>query len=180
MGFTELFAEPAILGAGVLVWAAWSKLDLGLRAPVLSGVWPWIALYVAWIGVEGVIVAAHPVETDPEWLRVLDHLSFAEELAIAVVLSPIFEELLFRGAMFAALMRRWGIWVATIVPSLLWGLLHVQYEFWFACSIAGSGFILAMIRWKSDSLYVPLVLHAGYNLYALMMVPTPIAPATGL
>jgi membrane protease YdiL (CAAX protease family) len=31
-------------------------------------------------------------------------------------------------------------------------------------SIAGSGVVLAIARWKSGSLYVPLALHAGFNL----------------
>ena len=66
--------------------------------------------------------------------------------------------------MFAALLRRWGIWAAAIVPSLIWGLLHVQYEWWVVASIAGSGVLLAMVRWKSQSLYLPVGLHAAWNL----------------
>lgn len=81
-----------------------------------------------------------------------------------VVTGPVFEELLFRGAMFSALLRRWGIWVAVVVPSILWAFLHIGYEQWFVASIAASGVVLAIIRWKSGSLYVPLCLHATGNL----------------
>lgn len=70
--------------------------------------------------------------------------------------------------MFAALLRRWGIWTAAVIPSLLWGLLHIEYEWWTMASFAGSGVLLAMIRWKSGSLYLPIALHAGWNLLATL------------
>ena len=70
--------------------------------------------------------------------------------------------------MFSSLLRRWGIWVAAIVPSVLWALLHIGYEPWFVVSIGGSGVVLAIIRWKSGSLYVPLCLHAGGNLLGII------------
>ncbi len=85
-----------------------------------------------------------------------------------VVTGPVLEEILFRGAMFSALLRRWGTWVAAIVPSILWALLHVGYEPWFVASIAISGVVLAIIRWKSGSLYVPLFLHVAGNLLTVI------------
>lgn len=82
----------------------------------------------------------------------------------AVLLAPVAEELFFRGAMFAALLRRWGIRTAVIVPSLIWAIMHVQYGWWDVALIAGSGVLLAMVRWKSGSLYLPVGLHAAWNL----------------
>ncbi len=171
MNFYEYVAVDTILSLVVLLWATWSKLDLGLRSPIFREAWRWIALFVAWIGIEAIILWFHPFDLDPRLVDELERFTFAEKIVIIVLLGPFFEELLFRGAMFAALLRRWGIWPAIIVPSVLWGLLHTQYEFWFVCSIIGSGVILAVIRWKTDSLYVPLVLHAGYNLYTLWPFP---------
>ena len=180
MNFTEELIVSGILTAGVLTWANSSDLDLGFRAPDLRKAWPWIAFFIAWIAAEQVIAGYHPVETDPHWLTALDQTPLGAYIAIAVGLGPIFEELLFRGAMFAAFMRRWGIWVATIVPSIIWGLIHTQYELWFVVSIACSGVILAMTRWRSNSIYVPLALHAGYNLYDLLAAPGPTYSAVAL
>ena len=180
MLFAEYVAVGTIFSLGVLLWATWSKLDLGLRSPVFSEIWPWTALFIVWITIETIILWFHPLEADARWIDPLEQLSFVEQVVIIVLLGPLFEELLFRGAMFSALMRRWGIWPAMIAPSLLWGLLHTQYAFWLVCSIIGSGFILAMIRWKTDSLYVPLALHAGYNLYTTWPAPELIAPSAGL
>lgn len=167
MNFTEELIASGILTAAVLTWANWANLDLGFRSPDLRRAWPWIAFFIAWIAAEQVVAGYYPVETDPDWQAALDQMPLGAYLAIAIVLGPIFEELLFRGAMFAAFIRRWGIWVAVIVPSTVWGLIHTQYELWFVVSITCSGVILAMIRWRSNSIYVPLALHAGYNLYDL-------------
>jgi membrane protease YdiL (CAAX protease family) len=162
--FTQWLAGDLVLTAIVLLWAKQSKLDLGLRAPVFKGAWPWISLYIAWYAADWAIFALYPAEEGPEWLNQLQRLPLLEELVLLVVTGPVFEELLFRGAMFSALLRRWGIWVAAVVPSILCGLLHIGYEPWFVASIAGSGVVLAIIRWKSGSLYVPLCLHAAGNL----------------
>ncbi|HEV2080002.1 MAG TPA: CPBP family intramembrane glutamic endopeptidase [Allosphingosinicella sp.] len=94
----------------------------------------------------------------------MEQLSFGEELILSVLLPPVMEELLFRGAMFAALLRRWGIRAAAVAPSLLWAFLHVRAEWWFMASLVGAGILLAMIRWKSGSIYLPVGLHAAVNL----------------
>ncbi len=164
MAFAGELISVAIITAATLAWARWSKLDLGLRPPALKGVWPWIGLFVLWCGAEQAVAAFLPVDVDAAWLEEMRRLSLAEELVLGVVLGPLWEELLFRGAMFSALLRRWGIWAAAIVPSLLSGLTHVQYEWWYAASIAGSFVVLAIIRWKSGSIYPPLALHAAFNL----------------
>jgi len=158
----------AIVTTPIMLWARWSKLDLGFRAPDLKAAEPWVLLYILWITAERAISIFLPFEADPEWLARMEQISLVESLFESVVLAPMVEELLFRGAMFAALLRRWGIWSAALVPSLIWGLLHVQYEWWVVGLIAGSGILLAMVRWKSGSLYLPIVFHAASNLLATL------------
>jgi membrane protease YdiL (CAAX protease family) len=174
MNFTAELVLLAISAAATLLWARWSKLDLALRRPVLAGAWPWAALFVLWCAVETFVVAAiRPVEVDAEWLEEIEQLSGADYFLLTVVLDPLWEELFFRGAMFSALIRRWGIWVAALVPSLLWGLAHAQYEWWYMASIAGSGVVLAIVRWKSGSIWLPVGLHAAFNLS--LYLPLPVA-----
>ena len=168
MAFEAELTSFAIVAAATVAWAKWSKLDLGLRPPAVEGVWPWVGLFVLWCAAEEVVDIFYPVQVRAEWLEELGQLSLPEELVLAVLVGPLCEELLFRGAMFSALLRRWGIWAAAIVPSLLSGLVHVQYEGWYVVSIAGSCVVLAMIRWKSGSIYLPLGLHAAFNLAATL------------
>lgn len=157
-------ADFAILTAIALLWARWAKLDLGCSAPALKHAEPWVLLFILWCTAEWAISIFLPVYADPDWQAAMEQLSLGEELIVTVLLAPVAEELVFRGAMFAALLRRWGIWTALLVPSLIWGLIHVQYEWWLAGSIAGSGVLLAMVRWKGGSLYLPIGLHMAWNL----------------
>lgn len=153
-----------IVTAIALLWAKRAKLDLGLRPPVSGDAWPWILLYIVWFATEWVIFTFYPSEDGPDILEELRQLTLPGALVLMCVTDPVFEQVLFRGAMFSALLRRWGIWTAAIVPSILWGVIHIGYEAWFVASITGSGVVLAIIRWKSGSLYVPLALHATGNL----------------
>jgi CAAX protease family protein len=160
--------EVLILSTGALLWARWAKLDLGLRPPAMKGVWAWSLLFVAWIIMEKVILSIGPVAAEPESLQEIERMSLVD-IVLLVVLGPIAEELLFRGALFSALMRRWGPWPALTVPSALWALTHIDYEPWLIASIAASGVFLAIIRWKSGSLYPPVALHVGANLLDFML-----------
>ena len=157
-------AAFVIQTAIVLLWARWSKLDLGLAAPDFREAEPWVLLFILWCTAEWALPIFLPTEVDPEWRRRMEQLSLGEILLVSVLLAPLFEELLFRGAMFSALLRRWGILAAALVPSVIWGLIHIQYEWWAVALIVGSGVLLAMVRWKGGSIYLPLGLHAAWNL----------------
>ena len=156
------------LTAGLLISAWCFELDLGLRMPTLSGVWPWIVLFILWCGLVTAVDAVRPRKIDEEALEWMRQHSFLQIIVLGVVVLPVFEELLFRGALFSALFRGWGLKVAIAVPSVIWGLGHLQYEAWYMVSIAGAGVVLAMIRWKSGSLYLPLALHVAFNLFVAL------------
>ena len=162
-----------LLVALVLVWAKWSKLDIGLRAPRIAGAWGWTLLFIAWISLERIVLSFSPSTPDLMWLEELEQLSLAQFILLLVVTGPVAEELFFRGALFATLMRRWGPWVAVIAPTILWALMHYQYEPWIIASIAGSGLVLAIIRWKSGSLYIPMALHTAANAFDIALSNLP-------
>jgi membrane protease YdiL (CAAX protease family) len=162
--FVTQITNCAIYAAIALLWARWSKLDLGLSAPAFKRAEPWVLLYILWSTAEWALSLFMPYEADPEWLKRIDQLSLVEDIIVGTVLGPVAEELLYRGAMFAAILRRWGIWPAVLVPSIIWGLSHSQYEWWVVTSITASGVLLAMVRWKGGSLYLPVILHAAWNL----------------
>jgi membrane protease YdiL (CAAX protease family) len=161
-------ADFAILTTIALLWGRWSKLDLGFSTPAYRQAEPWVLIFILWCTAEWALSIFLPVYVDPEWLERWNELSLGEDLIVSVLLAPVCEELFFRGAMFASFLRRWGIWTAALVPSLIWGLIHIQYEWWVVVAITGSGVLLAMVRWKGGSLYLPIALHAAWNLLAVL------------
>jgi uncharacterized protein len=85
--------------------------------------------------------------------------------AAAIVIAPAGEEAVFRGFLF----RGWArsaraVWPAIIVISILWAMLHIQYDWAGVLQIFVVGLFLGWMRWRSSSLVLTFVLHALFNL----------------
>lgn len=89
--------------------------------------------------------------------------------------SVLFEELIFRGALFYILLRRIGHWKAIAISSIAFGIYH-----WFSFGILGNvgqmipvfiitglmGMVYALGYAKTFSLYIPIAIHLGWNFTA--------------
>jgi hypothetical protein len=87
--------------------------------------------------------------------------------------SVLFEELLFRGALFYILLKRTGSLAAVVISSAAFGIYH-----WYSYEIIGNGTAMAMTFLttglmgavyaygfvKTQSLYVPVAIHLGWNI----------------
>jgi len=88
-----------------------------------------------------------------------------------VFVAPLFEEVMFRGFMFQGFLRtRLGPALAIILPAIWWGSLHAQYGGFDRGVIMVLGIILATVRFKTGSLYAPLVMHATWNLISMIQL----------
>jgi len=81
-----------------------------------------------------------------------------------VVLTPLDEEILFRGFLF----RGWlqsprDVWPVIVVTSLLWALIHVQYDWYVIGQIFIFGLLLGWMRWATGSTILTILLHALIN-----------------
>ena len=92
-------------------------------------------------------------------------------LLAVVVLAPIGEETLFRGFLYTGIAAsRAGPVVAIIVSSLAFALLHVQYDWYGIVAVAATGLFLGVVRYRSGSLLLTMLLHAVGNLVATLEV----------
>jgi membrane protease YdiL (CAAX protease family) len=91
-------------------------------------------------------------------------------LAIALVIAaPLTEEIVFRGFMYRGLAAsRLGEAGAILIPSVIWASMHVQYEVFFIVQIFLLGVVFGVLRWKSGSTWLTIVLHAIVNLSSLL------------
>jgi CAAX protease family protein len=85
--------------------------------------------------------------------------------AAAILIAPAGEEAMFRGFLF----RGWArsprsAWPAIIVISILWAMLHIQYDWAGVLQIFVAGLFLGWMRWRSGSLVLTFLLHALFNL----------------
>jgi membrane protease YdiL (CAAX protease family) len=178
--YTWSFAVGSLIQEGiflliVLAIAGFSVERLGLRLPRLK--WRALGLVVAGFFAIQVfelvyIALVHPGNeqglTPNRWLP-----SHAAEYivngVIVCTLVPFVEELTFRGLGFS-LLRPYGKWVAIVGTGVLFGLSHglllaLPIIIVFGC-------VLAWIREQTDSVYPGMLLHATFNLIALVAAVT--------
>jgi len=89
--------------------------------------------------------------------------------ATVIAIGPAGEEAMFRGFLFRGWVRsRRSVWPAIVVISMLWAILHIQYDWIGVLQIFGAGLFLGWMRWRSGSLVLTFLLHALYNLEATL------------
>ena len=96
-------------------------------------------------------------------------LAYIANGVVICTLVPFVEELTYRGLGYS-LLERFGRWPAILAVGLLFGLAHGLVL--SLPVIAGFGCVLAWIRARTDSVYPGMLLHAGFNLVALVAAVT--------
>jgi membrane protease YdiL (CAAX protease family) len=93
-------------------------------------------------------------------------------ISIAFVIgAPIAEELLFRGYLYSQLKNtKLGIYGTIFLTSLLWTGLHAQYDIDILLSLFFLGLVLGYVRYKYDSVYLAIVIHAIHNIQATIYI----------
>lgn len=90
---------------------------------------------------------------------------------VFIIGAPIAEELLFRGYLYSQLINtKLGMHGTIIFTSLLWTGLHAQYDFDILISIFFLGLVLGYVRYRHDSVYLGIVIHAIHNIQATIYI----------
>jgi len=88
-----------------------------------------------------------------------------------IVAGPLNEEILFRGFMFKGIeSSRLGPVGAIIITSLAWSIIHIQYDLYGISCVFLGGFLLGFMRFKSNSIYPSIAVHAFQNIIATIEV----------
>lgn len=85
-----------------------------------------------------------------------------------VVLAPLFEEMLFRGLLFTGARQTClGARGAVVLTALLFAVGHYQYGVIGVSYIFVHGLLLGVARHRSDTIKLPILMHALWNLLFL-------------
>jgi hypothetical protein len=88
-----------------------------------------------------------------------------------ILLAPVFEELLFRGFLYAGFApTSLGVSGSILLTAFLWAVVHLQYAWQEMLMVFCLGILLGLARWRSRSILLPIVLHAANNLLASIQV----------
>jgi len=85
----------------------------------------------------------------------------------AVIFAPVVEELLFRGVLLRALLRRVEPAYAVLGSGIIFALVHYVGDpntLPFLPALAGLGVVLAIVALRSGDLSTSIWIHAGFNL----------------
>jgi len=107
-------------------------------------------------------------ETALDWLTLLQPAWLA--VLLLVVLAPLSEELLFRGFIFGGLAPSVvGPIGAIVLSSAIFAVIHVQYSWLIMTQIFIYGCVFGVVRWRSGSLWPPMIAHGLINGLAAVM-----------
>ncbi len=93
---------------------------------------------------------------------------FLFSLFAGVFVASFVEETLYRGYGITGLGRHWGIIVAVIITSILFGPLHFGFGIVGIIRSMFQGLVMALLFIRSKSLLAPMAAHSLTNLYAAL------------
>ena len=146
----------------------------------LSGVqWPRKRTILLMFGVLAAsLIATHIYSVIVEWLDLdqfatpdVDSDIFFDGPAVLLTfqavafITPLSEELFFRGFIFRGLLPKMGPWGAIAASALVFSAFHLSLGGLVPIFI--TGFLLAWLYWRTGSLWAAIGAHAGQNALAL-------------
>ena len=170
-----------VITAGVVAFAL-RRASLNQWLGVRWKHWPWVfliapgAVAVMWVVLMAMHLAGYMgwmeslgAETKQETVVLLettkDPLIIVIMVITAVVIAPLWEEVVFRGYLHPVIKKHGGIWAGAICSSLLLAVVHNH----LAAIIPL--FLLAMLMvWlyeKTGSIWTPIAVHACFNAAAV-------------
>jgi uncharacterized protein len=102
-----------------------------------------------------------------ELIRADSHMELLFVIVVVAVVPAIVEELLFRGLIQKVLERLMSPLVAAILAGTLFGLYHMNpFE---VIPLIGLGVFFGLLRYRSQSLLIPIAAHFFNNLIAVLV-----------
>lgn len=86
---------------------------------------------------------------------------FVLAVVMVVVVGPVVEEAVFRGALLEGLTAKWGIRLAIFAQAALFAAFH--RSLWLLVPTFVLGLVLGWLAHERESLWPPIALHALYN-----------------
>jgi membrane protease YdiL (CAAX protease family) len=168
VGSLVLYGWQAIAAWLFSLRTAGRKLALwGFRRPTKAVFW---TVPLGLVAVYAVSIA-HDIVVRPEQQQIISEfprngLGVGLFVLVAVIMAPLFEEIVFRGFLFRGLANSWGwVWGA-LASSAVFGLAHLQLDVFVPLAVLG--FALAWAYRQTGSLWTCIIMHALFNLIAVI------------
>jgi membrane protease YdiL (CAAX protease family) len=168
-----LIQDAVVLGI-VLAIAGGTRL-LALRRPISFAraagliVVAIIAIYAFETIYSAIVHPGNEQGLTPKRWEPMHAAAYVGNAVVICTWVPFVEELTYRGLGYS-LLRRFGTWPAILLVGLLFGLAHGLVL--ALPIIVAFGSVLAWVRARTDSVFPGMLLHATFNLIALVAAVT--------
>jgi len=161
LGFRRV-RPRAVLGLPPVGWAP-------AAIAIVSGI---AAIFAAALAYDAIRQALHlSLKTNADVLlerAKYEPFTVIATLLVAVLVAPICEETFFRGFVFPGLAQALPIWGAIVSSALLFGLAHADLGSFVV--LVAIGIVLAVVRWRTDSLWPGVVVHTLNNTISFVSI----------
>ncbi len=158
---------PLVFGIAKLKRGSVLKEYFDLRGYSWRTFWRWMGVLVVLLIVEGVALEAMGVKQTPNFMLNIEYpntFSIYLLLFSVMFIAPLIEEVVFRGFLLKGFSKTFmGAEGAVALTSLLWAVMHLQYEFAYVAVIFMIGLVFGYARIKTQSLFVPMTMHMVMN-----------------
>src|SRR6195952_1590168 len=146
----------------------WEDSPRGLRRPILVPVL--LGLAAAAVFVLGALVVRDIGPVHRLGNSVLAHARFGSTSVVLLiaVLNGIAEEVFFRGALFAAIGRRWPVLISTVVYTVV---TVASGNFMLVFAALTLGLVLGLERRATGGIMAPILTHVTWSLVMFFALP---------
>ena len=166
-------ANALSLGVTCLIFVCGKKKiakEVSLRKLHSGAIAPLIMLGLGLNVVTTIVMSFIPEEYLESYQQASESLSTdvgVMTVLLALVAAPVVEEWFLRGLVYTRFKKGMPFVVATLLSSLLFGVMHGQWLWMIYTAIFG--LLLAWVFERTKSLYASILLHFGYNLCSMLM-----------
>jgi len=145
------------------------KNYIGFREPLKREWVKWFLILAAFLFLSDAVGYLLHQPIAPPFM--VDAYKTASSLAVLlfaiIIVSPIFEEIFFRGFLFQGIRySRLGPIGAIGMTSFFWAVIHLQYGIYGIATVFALGLLFGIARLKTDSIHLLMVMHSMVGLVA--------------
>jgi membrane protease YdiL (CAAX protease family) len=151
-------------------WPRW--LDI-LLAPAGFFVYVLLSALLIFLATQFLLFIDFDQIQDTGYSQLSQHFEFILAMIMLVFIAPIAEEVLFRGYLFGKLRAHVPVWLAILLTSLLFAVVHGAWN--VGIDVFALSIVLCLLRVISGSLWPSILLHMmknGLAFYILFINPT--------
>jgi uncharacterized protein len=178
----QAFGVAYIVASPLTIAVLWIAIRMARRefAEYLALNWPSSGELLRALAITAILLlaefaAANVVGADERWADPFVNAEQAGGLLVFLIggciAAPVMEEFVVRGFMFRGWSQSFlGPVGSIVVTSVLWAMIHTQYDWFGRFWIFVIGLALGYFRWRSNSTWLTVMVHSAINTSLFFMM----------